>query len=435
MVLELAMDDPDIAAIEKTISFFVKRHESVRTIFPLIDGEIKQMVLPYDEKRFELEFIDTTKIPESYATIKEEYLKRTQIIFADKQTGPLVNFLLFKLDENKHAFFLLIDHIICDGWSLERVIREELAIFYQSFKAGSEPNIKPLKAQLRDYCDQQNTWLVENREELSSFWKNKLFGYDTPFNINNFHQGYSLRNKGLPDERTIERAKTQKELCTIYDCPQAFLYTVTISGQRFNRIKELAELNKCTISSIVYASLYISLYCYTGKSRILLAAFIADRFTPANQLIIGYLIGAAYFPREISDDFIVRDFIDETFHDILTGCQNIIISDLYLDLDSTTLRTSCDVLVNYIRQTSTLPPLTEILEQHIDTPGIYYPLEYAVFEYEDGLAFYWRYNKLLFDKELLEDLAGFHKNTLDFMTRNSDSTIGELSSSFKAKMV
>jgi hypothetical protein len=427
IVIEFEMNDPDISAIEKTLAFFVKRHESLRTIFLLINGKIKQKVLPYDENKFALEFIDLSEIDVTLETIKEEYFNKARISFADKKNGPLIKFYLFHFEESRYKLFILIDHLICDKWSINAIIKEELTMFYQSFLTGNEPCISPLKVHLGNYCEQQNKWLTEKREELSNFWKTKLSGYYNLFDADNFYYGYALKNKnGVSENRTAKKITDQKELFAIYDCPLAFLYTVTISGQSFSLLKKMAQINKCTISSIIYASLYISFYCYTGKSKILLAAFVADRFTSANRLIIGFLIGAVYLPREVTSNSVIGTFINETFHDILTSCQNLIISDIYLGLDSSKLRESCDILVNYSRHPDKIPLLTEMFEQHIDTPGTYYPLEFTVYEYEDGLTFYWKYNKLLFNKELIEDFVRFHRDVLDFIATNGNKTIGEL---------
>lgn len=427
VAVEIEINDPDIVAITKTLAFFVNRHESLRTIFLSIDGKIKQKVLPYDENKFALEFVDLNKIDSTLETIKEECFNKHQISFTDKENGPLIKFYLFQIDRSRHQLFLLIDHLICDKWSINIIIKPELIMFYQSFLTGDEPSISPLKVHLGNYCEQQNKWLTEKREELSAFWKTKLSGYYNPFNIDNFYYGYALRNNNkVSKSRTAKKIMDQKELFAIYDCPLALLYTVTVSGQGFAKLKKMAETNKCTISSIVYASLYISLYCYTGKSRILLAAFVADRFTAANRLIIGFLIGAVYLPKKVTDNLVISNFVNETFHDMLTSCQNIIFDDNCLGLDPLKLRESCDILINYSRHSDKIPQLTDVFEQHIDTPGTYYPLEFSIYEYEDGLTFYWKYNKLLFEKELITNFVKFHKATIDFIATNSNKTIGEL---------
>lgn len=433
MRLEMEMNNPDVAALEKSVSFFVNRHESVRTVFPLIDGEVKQVILPADE-RFAIEIIDLNTLQKPYEKIRDEYFESTEIEFVNKQKDPLIKFLLFRLDEQKYMFLMLIDHIICDGWSMEKIIRKELSLFYQCYLGGNEPDIAPLKLQLKDYSTQQRAWISKKREELSAFWKAKILDYDDIFNVSDFYDGYFLRNnKRLLFERTIEKAETQQELFAIYDFPRALLYTNKISGRSFNGIKELAKISNCTISSIVYASLYILLYCYTGKSKTLIVAIIADRFSSENQLIIGNLLGEAYFPGKVSDLLTISDIIEQTFYDILTNCQNMIIDHDYLHLDRAKLRAGSDMVVNYIKHhNENSPDITNLNEKHIDVELNHYALKHTACEYDDGFILYWKYNKLLFDNELIDDMVECHKNILDYMIKNDNRTIGDMKNHFKS---
>lgn len=426
LVVEVEINNPDISSIKKAVSLFVKRHESVRTVFPLIKGNIKQKILSYNDSKFALDFIDISKIDMPFEAIKKEYINKISIVFADRQNGPLIKFYLVKLNEDKQILYVLIDHIICDAWS-KNIIKKELTMFYQHFLEGHAPLVPPLKINLGNYCENQNKWLAENKEELVNFWKSKLSDFYNQFNIDDFYYNHSLDfNNKILKNKTNKNISDQKELFAIYDCPEALLYTVTICGENFLSLKEMSKLNTHTIPSIIYSSLYISLHCYTGKSRILLAAIIADRFTPENKLLIGYLIGSLYLPREVVKDSIISDFINETFFDTLTCCQNLIFSDGYLGLNSPRLRASCDILVNYVRDTNYLPQLDSILEKHRGIPGIFYPLELMIYEYEDGIIFYWKYNKILFTKELMENFVEFHKKILNFIVTNSNETIGEV---------
>lgn len=433
MRVELEMNNPDVIALEKSVALFIERHESLRTIFPLIDGELKQVILPADE-RFAIEFIDINTLHKSYEEIRAEYLENTGILFDNKQKDPLIRFFLFKLEEGKHMFLLVVDHISCDDWSMEKIIKKELMMFYECYRGGGEPDIKPLQVQLRDYAEQRKTWIGEKGEELKNYWKAKTSGYDYIFNIKDFHDGYfSKNNQRLFSEKTIEKAENQQELFAIYDCPRALFYTTDISGQDFNAITAFAKNNNYTVSSIIYASLSILLYCYTGKRKTLIAAIIADRFVSENQLIVGNLLGEAYFTGELSDRLVINEIIDQTFYDILTNCQNMIINYEYLDLDRAELRASCDMVVNYLKNNENSPDITAIREKHIDTDINHYPLKNTACEYEDGFIFYWKYNKLLFDKELIEDIVECHQNILDFMIKNNDGTIGDLKDYLKLK--
>lgn len=429
MTYEEELNNPGIASVEKAVSYFVKRHESVRTVFPLVNGVVKQVVLPCDTGTFGIEFIDTTVSAKSYAEIKSQCLEKTEVQFTDKEKGPLVKFFLLKQPGNKYTFFLLIDHIVCDAWSMAKIIKEEIPRFYVDYMAGREPSVQPLKMQLREYCERQKKWLQENKEALSNFWKAKLAGYDDRYDINSFYSRFFLRNGQLPGKKTDFPVKTDEQFTELYTHQRSGLYTFQVTQPRFARIKNLVDANKCTMSSVVYASWYIFLYCYTGRNKQLIAAFVADRFVPAYRSIIGLLIGTVYFPEEISDDMVVNDFISKTMYDVLANCEKIIFSHEYLGLDEEKLNLAFDVLINYIKINNTAPPIPELKQQHLSILGTPYVLEAMVNEYDDCLVFFWKY-KPLFDKNLIEDMVASYNNILGFITENGNKTIGEVKEHF-----
>lgn len=423
------LNKPDIAAVEKAVAYFVKRHESVRTIFPLVDGVVKQVILPYDRVKFGIEIIDATVATPSEEEIKSQCLKKTEKQFANKKKGPLVKFFLFKQHGQKYTFLLLIDHIVCDAWSMAKIIKEEIPRFYMDYMSGREPSLPPLKMQLREYCERQKQWLHVNREALGSFWKEKLTGYDDRYDINSFYNRFFLRNGQLSGKNNSFPVKTDKQFTKLYTHQRSGLYTFQVTHPEFTRLKELVDANKCTMSSVIYASWYIFLYCYTGRNKQLIAAFIADRFVPAYRSIIGLLIGTVYFPEEISDDMVVNDFISKTLYDVLANCEKIIFSHEYLGLDEKKLNLAFDLLINYIKINNAAPHIPELEQQHLSILGTPYVLEAMVHEYDDCLVFYWKY-KPLFDSNLIEDMVACYKNILGFIAENGNKTIGEVKEYF-----
>jgi Condensation domain len=433
MTFDSEMSNVNIDALEKTVAFFVRRHESVRTVFPLINGKVKQLILPCDDKRFLVKHIDISHSDKQYSDVRNHYFKRTEVEFVNKHRGPLTKFLLFKVAENKHVFLLLIDHIICDGWSLEKIIKEELIMFYTQYSAGREPVIKPLKAQLKDYCEHQKIWLEKEKGILSRFWKTKLSGYDDRFDVNSVYRTYLSRNKDAFATRANYMIDTQRRFLELYGHPLAHVYTFTITGQRFAAAKRMCEKNNCTLSSLIYAGLYILFHYYTDKKRILMAAFIADRFIPSNRLIIGLLLGTVYFPREIADNTTILSFVDETMQDVLTNCQNIIFNHDLLDLDEKKLNLRFDVLVNYIKSTTTPPQVAAQTGKHFDTLGSPYYLESMVYEYDDGFVFHWKY-KRFFDKKIIEDMVKCYNTIIDLTVENSTKTIADIKNNLNAEI-
>jgi len=426
VTVEIETGELDWHTLKKSVAFLVKRHESIRTVFPFIDGEARQAVLPADENdaRFLIEYIDLKTDQRSYEEVKKEYFTKAATIFLDVQNGPLTKFFLFEKAANSFCFFLLMHHIICDNWSKD-IILGELILCYQHFASGHEPEIQPLKHQLRDYCRQQNNWLRTNRNKLNHYWRDKLEGYDNLFGIDGFYEGFRLRNNKPAWQHILQGQEwTLEKLAEIYGHPKSLKYRDIVTRTLFDKIKKLSALSRSTVSAVIYASFYLLLYRYAQKKKILLTALIADRLTPENQGIIGCLLGAIYFPREVTADIRIDDFIVRTHRDLFANLDYLIVSHEYIGLDKPRLRVCCDIHINYVHRRMTLSESLE--ETHVEIPGVYYPLGCAVFEYNDGFVFDWKYNKLLFEPSLIEDITRCHAEVLDFITANKEKTIGEL---------
>jgi hypothetical protein len=426
MLVEQVLPEVDDTTVKKAIAFLIERHESLRTVFPMIDHEIRQIVLPATDKRFQLEYVDVHGDDHDFLNIRKEYFDKAASVFADIEEGPLIKLFMFRRDKGYH-FFLLLHHIICDEWSCV-LIGQELIMIYQSFLAGNEPPLPPLTVQLKDYCEQQNKWLYQNKEALSTFWKHKLQDFDTVFDITGFRKMYAGRkNKAIPDNSEYSNT----ELSAILDRPDASSYTSIISGMLFQGVKNLASGKKCGLSSVIYASFFLFLYAYTGKKKILVPALMADRYQPDYQQLIGCLLGSIYLPVAINKHTTIGDFITEINEEIIGVIVNrrLIFSHNFLQLDGGRVRNCCDMYVNYFRKEQGFSIEQYIAEKHLDLgEAIHYPVYAMITEHNDAVAFKWKYNKYLFNKEIIEDMVTCYKEVLQYMVINTGKTIQELAS-------
>src|SRR6478735_12205530 len=232
MLVELELPVIDVSKIERTVAFFLERHESLRTVFPVVSNEIRQIVLPAKDKRFQPEYVNVEDFDEeAFFNIRKAHFEKAAAVFADIENGPLVKPLLFKRSKGCR-FSLLLHHIICDDWS-RAIAQQELIAIYQSFLAGNEPSLQPLSLTLTDYCEQQNKWLYRNKRDLTNFWKQKLKGFDATFNITGFRKTYAFRRNTILPERTGRNTFNYEELSAILDRPDASSFASVVSGPLF----------------------------------------------------------------------------------------------------------------------------------------------------------------------------------------------------------
>jgi hypothetical protein len=423
MLVELELSECDLNAVEKTIHFFLRRHESLRTVFPLIDDEIRLMVLPVEDPVFGLEYVRVEDNGD-FVAIRKVHFDRAAELFSNIEKGPMVKFVMFDRSDGQ-LFSLLIHHIICDEWSCD-LIRQELIMIYESYLNGTAPDMPALPLQLKDYCNRQNAWLRGNKRALSIFWQEKLYGFDSIFDVSGFRRGYALRNQEAPVENEQFPVLSVKELATILDGPNVAAYTRIMTGAPFQMLKNAAVRAKCTMSSFVYASLFLLLYVYSGKKKLLTPALISDRLLPEYESLIGCLLGSIYLPFRIKEQKTVAAFIEEIHKDILITIQQPIFSHSFLELDGDHLRNCCDMYINYFRKKMPINYDEYILGSHVDVSAIHYPIYCMAIEYNDAIAFVWKYNKHFFKEKMMEDIISCYEALLSRMTVDVDMTISEL---------
>jgi hypothetical protein len=144
-----------------------------------------------------------------------------------------------------------------------------------------------------------------------------------------------------------------------------------------------------------------------------------------------------YLPVAIKEDGTISDFIAEINNENKTVIENqrLIFSHSFLQLDGDRIRNCCDLYINYFKKDLDISDEQYIIEQHLDVGAIHYPIYSMVIEHNDALAFIWKYNTYLFNKEIIEDIVTCYKDVLLYMVSNADSTIRELANSCRIEAI
>ncbi|WP_410586694.1 amino acid adenylation domain-containing protein [Amycolatopsis sp. lyj-23] len=134
----------EAGTIEAALNDLVARHESLRTVFPEVDGEPRQRVLSASEVRSVLT-LDAVAGSELAAYTAE----RSQYSFDLTGEVPFRAHLA-ALGPEEHVLLLVFHHIASDGWSMTPLLRD-LATAYRARRDGSAPGWAPLPVQYADY--------------------------------------------------------------------------------------------------------------------------------------------------------------------------------------------------------------------------------------------------------------------------------------------
>ncbi|WP_223632375.1 amino acid adenylation domain-containing protein [Corallococcus sp. EGB] len=165
----------DAAALKRGVEEIVRRHESLRTAFPTVDGKPRQHILPPGPVPFEVEALDALPAAEREA----EALRRARVQMDrpfDLERGPLLRCHLYRLDAEQHVLLVNMHHAVTDFVSFS-VFAGELAVLYAAFREGRESPLPELPIQYQDFTRWQRAWLRDGAlEHLRTYWARTLSG-------------------------------------------------------------------------------------------------------------------------------------------------------------------------------------------------------------------------------------------------------------------
>ncbi len=173
----------DREALARSLAEIVRRHESLRTSFPTVEGEPEQVVEPFAGDPLAMVNLG------GLAGIEERRAAAGRVVRAlaarpfDLTRGPLHRFLLVRLAPEEHVLALAVHHIVSDAWSIGVLVRE-LTALYAAFARGEASPLPELPLQYADYAVWQRRWLTgEALGELVDGWRSRLGGMPTSIEL------------------------------------------------------------------------------------------------------------------------------------------------------------------------------------------------------------------------------------------------------------
>ncbi|OIK22018.1 non-ribosomal peptide synthase/polyketide synthase [Bacillus amyloliquefaciens] len=289
---ELSYNMPGILTLEGKIDMnrlqtafqrLIQRHESLRTGFEMIRGELMQVIKP--EINFSIE-------RDKAASDEVEELFRTFVRPFDLSRAPLLRAGLIELEQDRHIFMFDMHHIITDGASMN-IFVEELIQLYD----GKE--LAPLRIQYKDFTEwkhqkeqrerikrQEEYWLGVFEEELPTFELPKDFA--------------------RPPVRSFEGKR----------------HNFTLDKTVIEGIKQLEELTGTTAYMILFSAYSILLAKYSGQDDIVVGTPIAGRTHEDLQHIIGMFVNTLVIRTAPMAEKTFLDYITETKETMLKAYEH-----------------------------------------------------------------------------------------------------------------
>ncbi|HEX8560261.1 MAG TPA: amino acid adenylation domain-containing protein, partial [Pyrinomonadaceae bacterium] len=272
----------NVAALEQTFGEIIRRHESLRTIFPAAGDRPLQVIQP--PRAFGLHFVDLTSLPEAEREGEAARLAREETLRRfDLARGPLIRPTLLKMRDGEHVVVCTMHHIIGDGQSFE-VIISEMSRIYSAVSQGQPSPLPELQVQYADFAAWQRQWLQgEVLETRLAYWRRQLAG--APESLN------------LP--RRSERPKVQRFTGARHE--------VRISAELTEALRELSRREGMTLYMTMLAAFVVLLNQYTDDEDIVVGSTYANRERAEAERIIGILTNTLVLRVDASGAATFRD--------------------------------------------------------------------------------------------------------------------------------
>ncbi|GHG93845.1 non-ribosomal peptide synthetase [Streptomyces lanatus] len=264
----------DRAALRQAFEALWARHEGLRTYFPSLDGEPMQAILPARKVPFEEISLEGEAEQRKLFEALVDQEARTPF---DLGEGPLVRCRLLRLAPDAHVLLLTLHHAVSDGWSVN-VVLDELVALYRAFHAGEPSPLAPLPLTYVDYTRWQRSWL--KGAELDSqldYWKRTLA--DVPV-------------LELPTDRPRPAAQSFK----------GARHEMRWSRELSRSLTELARREGVSLFMVLLAGFDVLMARSSGQTDITVGTPIAGRTMTELEPLVGFFANTLALRVDLSGD-------------------------------------------------------------------------------------------------------------------------------------
>ncbi|WP_069817426.1 non-ribosomal peptide synthetase [Streptomyces sp. TP-A0874] len=275
----------DITALEAALGDVVERHESLRTVFPDVDGRPRQQVLTMDEARPGLPVVQVG------ADGLEAALAEAAGEGFDLGTEPPLRARLFTVAPDDHVLLVVVHHIASDGWSMAPMARD-LGEAYVARSEGRAPGWEPLPVQYADYTLWQQEVLGAEGDPSSpmgrqvEFWRSEL--------------------AGLPEELVLPVDRPRPAEMSY----RGSTVDLELSAQTHKRLAALARECRASVFMVVQAGLAALLSRLGAGDDIPIGSPIAGRTDEALDELVGFFVNTLVLRTDVSGDPSFRELVE-----------------------------------------------------------------------------------------------------------------------------
>ncbi|HEY6661266.1 MAG TPA: amino acid adenylation domain-containing protein, partial [Pyrinomonadaceae bacterium] len=255
----------NLGALEQSLNELVRRHDALRTVFIVTDGEPEQVINPPGP--ISVTLVDLSALTDKAQQAAAERLRQEDELRPfDLSRGPLFRIIVLRLGGDRYQLLVSMHHIVSDGWSMD-VAEREIETIYTAFSQGLPSPLPELQIQYADYAQWQQAWLQgEILQRQIDYWKQQLSGAPTLLELET--------DRAMPAPRTQRGAALP----------------ITFSKEVSRSLRDFSRHEGATLFMTLMAAFQAVLHRYAGQNDIIVGTPIAGRTRSELEPMIGFFV-------------------------------------------------------------------------------------------------------------------------------------------------
>ncbi|MFT7035747.1 MAG: amino acid adenylation domain-containing protein, partial [Cyclobacteriaceae bacterium] len=402
--------DIDKEALEKSLVDVITRHEVLRTIFFVYNGEARQKIHNINDLNFKLDYQDLSEIDNQQMLVEEKVNEEVNWIF-DLSKGPLIRVKLIYLGKQKYIFLLNMHHIICDAWSIE-IFHQEVMDYYWGYLQW-KPLIKPgLKIQYKDYTIWQHKLIGHGVNHHKLYWHNIFKGEIPSLNI--------PLDKPRPASKTYNGAHE----------------SIFIDERSLKKLKKFSRVQESSLFTTLQAVVVTLLFQYTRQEDIVIGTPVYGRDHADLTDQMGFYVNTLALRSRFSGSDTFLEVFQNVKRETLRAFDHqlypfdLLVDELQIDRDLSRAPLF-DIMISVEESTGEVEQSNKESELKIkgrsfNTSTAKYDLHFHFHEFAAGLSIGINYNTDLFFSSRIERMLGHFVRLIDTIMIAPETQINDV---------
>ncbi|MEB0191363.1 non-ribosomal peptide synthase/polyketide synthase [Pseudomonas sp. CCI1.1] len=252
----------DVAALERAVEALVQRHEPLRTTFVEAGEHSVQVIHPGLAVPVEQQEVDA-------GAIEQAVTEEIQRPF-DLRNGPLMRVKLLIVAPDHHVLVITQHHIISDGWSMQVMIDEWVALYQ------GDAGLPALPIQYADYAQWQRDWMAAGEQQRQlDYWCARL---GREHSLLDLPLGYPR-----PAVQSHRGARRQ----------------IHLERALLTELKALAQRQDVTLFMLLLASFQTLLHRYSGQAQVRVGVPVANRNRFETERLLGFFVNTQVLQADV----------------------------------------------------------------------------------------------------------------------------------------